>query len=262
MEKTHLVPTDLEKAFVSFELALKSLFFGRKWVIFLILGLFPLTFTLLVEDRLLGSPDVRTAFVDFFIGFQYLLFFTFSCLILSLPMSADEISDHVIDLYLVRPVKREILWGARWLAANVSVFLLNFGVAIIYYVYLHVVIEDFSGIIDDRDLLSSAFVFLLAATLSYAGVFLLVGFIGNRGFTLGVVLAIFELFLLSLLFLADEPYIPRTHLQVIADELFAPLYTYSPKGSVDLLFSWSYVGLLAVGSLIAGAVYLRIREFN
>ncbi|MFX0114439.1 MAG: hypothetical protein ACFFB3_07815, partial [Candidatus Hodarchaeota archaeon] len=89
-----------------------------------------------------------------------------------------------------------------------------------------------------------------------------VGFIGNRGFTLGVVLAIFELFLLSLLFLSDEPYIPRTNLQVIADDLFGSLYNYTPKGAEDLLFSWAYVGLLAVGSLVAGALYLRIRQFN
>jgi hypothetical protein len=262
MESMQAIPNDLEKAIVSFQLALKSLFLGRKWIIFLILGLFPLTFTLLVEDRLLGNPDAKAAFVDLFIGFQYLLFFTFSCLILSLPMSADEISDHIIDLYLVRPVKREVLWGERWLAANVSVFLLNFAVAVVYYLYFHIVDDDISGIIDNLDLLSSAFIFLVAATLAYAGVFLFVGFIGNRGFTLGVILAIFELFLLSLLFLSDEPYIPRTNLQVIADDLFGSLYNYTPKGTEDLLFSWAYVGLLAVSSLVAGALYLRVRQFN
>ncbi|MHA2272920.1 MAG: hypothetical protein ACXACI_13725 [Candidatus Hodarchaeales archaeon] len=262
MESITAVPNELEKAIVSFQLALKSVFFGRKWIIFLVLGLFPLTFTLLVEDRLLGNPDARAAFVDLFIGFQYLLFFTFSCLILSLPMSADEISDHVIDLYLVRPIRREVLWGARWLAANVSVLLLNFSIAIIYYLYFHVVEEDFSGIINDLDLLSSAFIFLVAATLAYAGIFLFVGFIGNRGFTFGVTLAIFELFLLSLLFLADEPYIPRTNLQVIADDLFGNLYNYTPKGTEDLLYSWGFVGLLAVVFFVVGAAYLRIREFN
>jgi len=262
MKSVQTTPNSLEKAFVSFELALKSCFYSRKWLIFLILALLPLGITLLVEDRLLGNPTVRSAFVDTFIGFQFLLFFTFSCLILALPMSADEISDHIIDLYLVRPIRREMLWAARWVAGSVAVLILNFVISIIYYTYFHVVEEDFSGLIDDVDLLGKTSIFLVAATLAYAGIFLLVGFIGNRGFTLGVFLAMFELFLLSLIFLTDEPYIPRTNILVIADSLFGSLYNYDPKGTPNLFFSWGYVGLLALGSFVAGALYLRIREFN
>ena len=109
---------------------------------------------------------------------------------------------------------------------------------------------------------SVAATFLIAATLSYSGIFLIVGFIGRRGFSLGVILCIFELFFLSLLFLEDEPYIPRTNLFVIADSLFSPTFTYNSSKAPDLLFSLGYVAFMGIIWFILGAYYIKRRQFE
>ncbi|MFX1512799.1 MAG: hypothetical protein ACFFCQ_09455 [Promethearchaeota archaeon] len=264
MQTIENIPTELEKMLVSMNIAFKSLFRGRKWLVFTILSLIPLFLTLLIDDKLLGNRNAEYAFVDIFLGFQFFLFFSFGCLILALPISSDEISDHVIDLYLVRPVRREVLWASRWIVLNISLIVVNFGISLVYFLYFHFWDDSadfFSSVIDDAYLLVDAFFFILAASLVYGGLFLLVGFIGRRGFALGVMLAIFELFFLSLLFLSDEPYIPRTNLQVIADKVFDPVYTFDVDKAPDFLFSLGYVGFVAVAIFLIGTYYLSNRQF-
>ncbi len=267
MQVTQNIPTELEKMILSINISFKSLFRGRKWVIFVILSMLPLFLTLLIEDKLLGNRDAAHAFIDNLVGAQFLLFFTFGCLILALPISSDEISDHIIDLYIARPVRREVLWASRWIVVNVSVIVVNFGISVIYYLYFHFWDDSedfFASIMDDSYLLVDAFFFIVAATLTYGGLFLLVGFIGKRGFALGVMLSIFELFFLTLLFLRDEPYIPRTNLFVIGDNLFDPMFPreYLPDNPPDILFSWGYVGFVAIAVFLIGMYYVSQRQFE
>ena len=259
MDATQNLSTELDKTLVSIEIAFKSLFKGRKWMIYVFLYLLPLIlFFLFVEDKLMGAADAPTAFMNnYFLLFW--VFFTFGCLIFALPMSSDEISDHIMDFYLVRPVRREVLWFSRWFALNVSIIAVNFVLALIYYLYFHFFdTPDFlTSVVDNTYLLFDVFLYTCAASLIYGGIFLLVGFIGNRGFSLGVLLAIFEMFFLSIFFLADEPYIPRTNLSVIGDELFDP----QTVSSSDFLWSLGYVAFVAIGTFIVGAYFVRRREF-
>ncbi len=266
---TPFVVSEIEKLIISIKLAFRSLFFGKKWMVYTILALTPLLLTMLATDKLLGNDDAKAAYVDVFIGSILFLFFTFSCLLLSLPISGDEISDRFFELMIVRSIRRETLWLSRWIVVHVSVFLVNFGISIIYYVYFHLVDPNaniIDDLISDLHLLEGTAIVILAGTLVYGGLFLTVAFIGRKGLSIGILLAIFELFFLGILFLDDEPYIPRTNLQVIADKSFGPLYTYTPSNPLktlpDVIFSWTYVIIVAAAFFLIGMMYLKYREFN
>ncbi len=259
---------EIENLILSVNLAFRSLIYSKKWLLYAILALVPMLLLSLTSNPLLSNDDAKEAYVDLFIGSILFLFFTFSCLLLSLPVSSDEISDRFFELLLVRPIRKEILWTSRWIVTHVSVLLLNFIISTLYYVFFHVSDPNAKlpdDLIGNAYLLSSTFMLLVAATLIYGGMFLTVAFIGRRGFTIGILLAIFELLFLNTLFLQDEPYIPRTNLQVIADEVFGTLFTYNPsanKVAPELWFSWTYSILAAMLFFFLGLLYLRYREYN
>ncbi|OLS22020.1 MAG: hypothetical protein HeimC3_32850 [Candidatus Heimdallarchaeota archaeon LC_3] len=275
MQKSEEYPGLYRKMFVSFELSFKSLFFGRKWIIYLLLALFPLVFTLLSEDRLLGSDTVEDAFVNLFLGTALFFFFTFGCLIISLPFSADEISDHLLDLYIVRPISKEAIYFSRWVAYHLAIIAVNIFIAIIYFIFLHFISMNFSGnlitefsntlelIINNFDLFLNSILAILYASVAYGGLFLIIGFIGNKAFTIGVIVALFERFFLSLLFLRDQWYLPSTNLQTIAVELFSPLVSYDPITDVpDFVLAQSYLIFLSVVFLVFGLFFIRRKEFE
>lgn len=257
------------KLLVSVSIAIKSLIYGRKWVIYLSLAMLPLLLSLMVDDHLMGNPDGPAAFVDFLLGFFFFFLFTFGCLMLALPLSADEVTDHVTDLYLVRPVRRETMWISRWIVVNLAVFTINVLISTIYYIYFHLVDPNQSfadKFVDNLVLLLAAYAFFAIATLTYAGLFLFVGFIGNKGFTLGMILALVEQFFLSLLFLKDNKWIPRTNLVHLADKFFGTYFDYDdygtlPKG-LSILESWLYLIVFTLVFLVVGARYLKKREFK
>jgi hypothetical protein len=226
----------------------------------------PLLLTLLVDDHLMGNVDAPSAFTDFYIGFFFMLLFNFGALMLALPLSADEISDNVTDLYLVRPIRREAFWLSKWIAVNLAIFTMNTLIALIYYTYFHLVDENTpfaEGFSENIALLINSLIFIFAASLTYGGIFLFVGFIGNRGFTFGIILALFEQFFLSMMFLADNKWIPRTNLLKIADKLFGKYFYYEDApGGLSLFDSWLYVIVFCIAFLFIGASYLRKRQFN
>jgi hypothetical protein len=263
------------KMFVSFELSFKSLFFGRKWIIYISLALFPLAFTLLTPNRLLGYETVEIAFIELFLGTAIFFFFTFGCLIISLPFSADEITDHVIDLYIVRPIPKEGLYLSRWFAYHLALVIVNIFIAIFYFLFLHLVVINTSGdliseivssfdlMYNNLDVLAKSFLVIFYGSVAYGGLFLLIGFIGSKAFTIGMIVALFERFFLSLLFLSDEPYLPLTNLQTIASELFGNLFTYNPSKEVpDFVLSQFYLIFLGLIFLLLGLLFIRRKEFE
>lgn len=261
-----MVDEQTGKFLINISIGIKSLIYGRKWVLFLSISMLPLLLTLLVDDHLMENPDAPSAFTDFYIGFFFLLLFNFGCLMMALPLSADEISDHITDMYLVRPIKRETFWLSKWIVVNLAIFVLNATIALIYYTYFHLMddSEDFlTGFGNNLDLLFYSLIFILAASLMYGGIFLFVGFIGNKGFTFGIILALFEQFFLSLLFLANNKWIPRTNMLKIADRLFGKYFEYedAPKG-LSYFESWLYLIIFTAVFLVIGAAYLRRREFK
>ncbi|MHA2169529.1 MAG: hypothetical protein ACXAB7_06505 [Candidatus Kariarchaeaceae archaeon] len=263
-----------DKFIVSMKIAMKSFIYGRKWQLYLAIAILPLAIALISGNRLLDDENnpqnAPEAFVGFYFGFCFLILFGFGALLISQPLSADEISDNVVDLYLVRPIRRETYWLSRWIVSNLAIFFVNALIATIYYIYVHLVDEStkFSTeFVENLDLLFFMLVFIAAATLTYGGLFLFVGFIGDRGFTLGIILALFEQFFLSLLFLADNRWIPRTNLTKIADRVLGDYLNYNEDygnlpGSLSYFESWLYVIGFALIFLVVGATYLRRREFH
>ncbi|MHA2098256.1 MAG: hypothetical protein ACW99A_06190 [Candidatus Kariarchaeaceae archaeon] len=264
-----LIQEQQPKFSINLMLSLRTLFSGRKWVIFVVISLLPMLISILASDPLFGNETPKEAFVDFFIGIFFLFLFGWGALVISLPISADDISDNMIDLYLVRPIRRDSFWLSRWIANFIGLFLLNLLIAFIYYLYFHLA-DTPEDIFSNLSLMVSVMIFLVFATLTYGGLYLVVGSIGDRGFTLGVVLAIFEPYFLSLLFLQSSRYIPRNNVLKMADMAFGSSFDLDDQppplnsfpSSLTTLWAISYVLIFALIFLLLGTRYYRRRDFH
>jgi len=99
----------------------KTVFYGKKWIIYIALSFISLFVIMLLEGPKGNFKDPTESFFNTMFEWLFPLIFIFGCLIFSLPLSADEISEHTIDLYLVRPIKREMFWLSRWIVVNIVV---------------------------------------------------------------------------------------------------------------------------------------------
>ncbi len=263
-----LVLGQQDKLINSIKIGFKTLFYSKKWLIYIALAFIFLPVIILIEIVIEGGtieikrPD--EAFVDVIFGMLFPLIFVFGCLLLSLPLSADEISDHSIELYLVRPIKREVYWLSRWIVVNVVVYCVNIIIYFVYYLFVHAFAEQgvFAGIEENLFVFGKVAIILLLATLIYSGTFLLVGMIGNRGLLLSFMLAIFELFFIGLFYLNKNPYIPQNNLYEIANDLLPNHVDFDTPDDLELLNAWIYVTIFPIVVFVVGAFYLRMREFK
>jgi len=257
-----------DKLINSIKIGFKTLFYSKKWVIYVALAIMFLPVIIFIEIGIeegsirIEHPD--EAFVDIVFGMLFPIIFIFGCLLMSLPLSSDEISDHSIELYLVRPIKREVYWLSRWIVINVTVYCVNIIIYFVYFLFTHAFAEKgvFAGIGENFDVFGGVAIFLLLATLIYSGTFLLVGMIGNRGLLLSFMLAIFELFFISMLFLSDSPYIPQNNLYEIANDILSDHVDFDTPKDLKLWFAQIYVTIFPIVVFVLGAFYLRMREFK
>jgi len=270
-----LVLDQQDKLTNSIIIGFKTLFYSKKWIIYMIIALIFLPVRILIEIFIEGEwpleikhPD--EVFVDVIFDLLFPTIFIFGCLFISLPLSADEISDHSIELYLVRPIKREIYWLSRWIVVNIVVYFVNIIIFLVYFLFCYAFAKQglFVGIEDNLEVFGGVAVLLFLATLIYSGTFLLVGMIGNRGLLLGFLLAIFELFFISWFFLSDNPYIPQNNIYKIANDVLPDYFTNKdlkqrnvPK-ELKLQDAWIYVIIFPIVVFVMGAFYLRMREIK
>ena len=256
-----------DKLINSIKIGFKTLFYSKKWLIYIALAFIFLPVIILIEIVIEGGtieikkPD--EAFIDI-TNMLFPLIFVFGCLLISLPLSADEISDHSIELYLVRPIKREVYWLSRWIVVNVAVYCVNIIIYFVYFLFVHAFAEKgvFAGMGGNFYVFGGVAIILLLATLIYSGSFLLVGMIGNRGLLLSFMLAIFELFFISMLFLSKNPYIPQNNLFEIANDLLPDHFDFDTPEDLKLLNAWIYVTIFPIVVFVGGAFYLRMREIK
>ena len=269
-----LVLGQQDKLINSIIIGFKTLLYSKKWVIYMVIALIFLPVFILIELVIEGGPleieNPDEAFVNTIFGLLFPVIFIFGCLFISLPLSADEISDHSIELYIVRPIKREVYWLSRWIVVNIAVYFLNIIIFLVYFLFCYAFAEQglFAGIGEHLWVFGGIAVLLLLATLIYSGSFLLVGMIGNRGLLLGFILAIFELFIISLFFLSDNPYIPQNNIYKIANDLLPDYFTNKDlklrnvPEELELQDAWIYVTIFPIVVFVMGAFYLRIREIK
>ena len=248
----------------SLKMGFKTIFYGKKWIIYLALSFVNLFVIMLLEGPKAKFKDPTELFLNTMFDWLFPLIFIFGCLLLSLPLSADEISEHTIDLYLVRPIKREIYWLSRWIVVNLVVFCVNIAIYFIYFLYFHAFASKgpFSSLNSDLYIFGRVTILLIPATLVYTGTFLLVGMIGNRGLLLGMILAIFDLFLVSLFLLQDNLYLPQNNLNVIANDLLKKYIDLDTPYDLMVEDAWLYSILFSLIVFACGAYYLRIREIK
>jgi ABC-type multidrug transport system fused ATPase/permease subunit len=259
-----LVFDQREKLINSVKIGFKTFFNSKKWLIYLVLAFMWIPVIIINEDFDLQIEKPDEAFVNAMLDGLFPTIFIFGCLLLSLPLSADEISDHSIELYLVRPIKREIYWLSRWIVVNVVVYCVNIIIYFVYYLFVHAFAEQgvFAGIAENLIVFGKVAIILLLATLIYSGSFLLLGMIGNRGLLLSFMLAIFELFLIQFFFLDKNPYIPQNNIYEIANDLLPNHVDFDTPNDLELLNAWIYVMIFPIVVFFGGAFYLRMREIK
>ena len=135
-----LVIGQQDKLINSIKIGFKTLFYSKKWLIYIALAFIFLPVIILneivIERGTIEFKKPDEAFIDI-TNILFPLIFVFGCLLISLPLSADEISDHSIELYLVRPIKREVYWLSRWIVVNVAVYCVNIIIYFVYFLFCH-----------------------------------------------------------------------------------------------------------------------------
>ncbi|MFX1277764.1 MAG: hypothetical protein ACFFAT_22320, partial [Promethearchaeota archaeon] len=245
----------------SIKIGFKTLFYSKKWIIYLALAFMLIPVIIIIEEGDIEFKKPDETFIDI-TGNLFPVIFVFGCLLISLPLSADEISDHSVELYLVRPIKREVYWLSRWIVVNFTVYCVNLIIYIFYFLFCYAFAEQglFAGMGENLYVFGGIAILLLLATLIYSGTFLLVGMIGNRGLLLSFVVAVFELFIISMIFLSNSPYIPQNNLYKIANDLLPDHYDIDTPKDLTLQNAWIYVSIFPIVVFVVGAFYLRMRE--
>lgn len=250
---------------LSIQISLKTIIYSKNWIFYSILTLLPILFTLPVNDKLLGADSGTEAFLGIVLRVQLTIFFTFGCLFIALPISSDNISDHTMDLFITRPIRREILYLSKWVALILCLVFFNFLIILSYYIYFQFFdpnLEFISGIMNNLDILFYVLIFIIAESLIYGSLFLIIGMIGSRGFSLGIFVAFFELIISNMLFLADDPNMPRTNLTVIAENLFNEFIDISTEGLPSFEYSVTYLFVVSALLVILGIFFFKRKELN
>ena len=252
---------------MSITLGIKSLMYSKKWFIYIILSLAPFLFSIASSDRLGGNFNGLQAFISYTMDNQFGFFYVFGVLLLALPVSSDEITDHVMDLFLIRPVYKEVLFFTRYFVLVLANTVINSFLVIFCYVYYYTVDNRDMFNREDLNVLFGVLIFYVFANLLYSALFLSIGFIGQRGFGIGVFVAIVELFFLNFLFLSDSALVPRTNLKIIAHQILGDNFIdTSTSNFIPSLSSYLnallYVFGVTIALLVIGLLYFRNRDFS
>ena len=259
-----MVLNQQDKLINSIKIGFKTLLYSKKWLIYVALVMVFLPVVILSEGGSIAFDHPDEAFVDIVFEMLFPTVFIFGCLLICLPISADEISDHSIELYLIKPIKREVYWFSRWIVVNITVYCVNIILYFVYFLFTHAFAINgvFAGIVENLDVFGGLAIFLLLASLIYSGTFLLVGMIGNRGLLLCFIVAIFELFFVSMFFLSDSPFIPQNNLYEIANYILPDHVNFATPEELNLGSAQIYVTIFPIVVFALGAFYLRMREFK
>ncbi|KKN20238.1 hypothetical protein LCGC14_0937710 [marine sediment metagenome] len=259
-----MVLNQQDKLINSIKIGFKTLLYSKKWLISVALVMIFLPVVILQEGGSIAFDHPDEAFVDVVFEMLFPTVFIFGCLLMCLPLSADEISDHSIELYLIKPIKREVYWFSRWIVVNITVYCVNIILYFAYFLFTHAFATNglFAGIGENLHVFGRVAIFLLLVTIIYSGTFLLVGMIGNRGLLLCFIVAIFELFFVSMFFLSDSPFIPQNNLYEIANSILPDHVNFATPEELNLVSAQIYVTIFPIVVFFLGAFYLRVREFK
>ncbi|MBD3253933.1 MAG: hypothetical protein GF383_02520 [Candidatus Lokiarchaeota archaeon] len=252
------------KLTTSIKIGFRVILYSKKWLIYLALAFLDLLIFYFEDGININFKHPDEEFIDIFFDILFPHIFVFGCLLISLPISADEISDHTLDMYLVRPIKREVYWVSRWIVVNISVYLVNVVIYFVHFLFFFAYAKNgpFTGLLSNIEIFGWIMILLIPATLIYSGLFLLVGMIGNRGLILGLLLALFDLIFVGLFFLDKNPYIPKPNLHEIANEILSDHVNFRTPQEVTFTSAIWYSFFFALIVFVTGGFFLRIREIK
>ena len=155
-----------DKLINSIKIGFKTVLYSKKWLIYVVLVLVFLPVVILQEGGSIAFDHPDEVFIDIVFEMLFPTVFIFGCLLMCLPLSADEISDHSIELYLIKPIKREVYWFSRWILVNLAVYFVNIILYFVYFLFTHAFATNglFAGIGENFHVFGRVAIFLLLAT--------------------------------------------------------------------------------------------------
>lgn len=176
-------------------LELRKNLFGKRALPLVLLGLLPLAFLLtllLVPAEETGAASPATMFAYVF-RFYYLKIGLFlGCLVVSLQLFRGDILDRSLHYYLLCPVRREVLVGAKYLVGVASTSLVLTASVVVAYLELHVVTASGLGEVAVGQLIQYAGITVLGC-VGYGALFMLAGLYFKNPVVPAVALFLWEL---------------------------------------------------------------------
>ncbi len=253
---------------ISTKLGMLTLVKGKKWMIYILFATVPILISWVSQDYLFSNNDVETAFLDVYFTFFFLFAFPFGIMLITFPVLTDEISEKIIDLYIVRPIRRDVYWTSRWITVNAGVFIINTVIVTFYWIYLNLVgtgynnIPDgFSNIFIDGKIYLKMLFLILLGTLTYSGLLLFTSSFNKHAFGLSMQVAIFDSIMSETLFLKGSEYIPRTHLNNITYYLFKGNQFEDLHTDFSMLFAYAYLIAFSLLFYFVGIWFFNRKEF-
>ncbi|UCG90284.1 MAG: ABC transporter permease subunit [Candidatus Heimdallarchaeota archaeon] len=189
------------------------------------------------------------------------------CLILGISAISDEKENKTISQLLSRPIKREEIVLVKWISVLVIGVIIACSDVLIIYLGLCVIVNDFTFLFEQLDVLFGAWLFVSLWVAVYSTIFLLLGvLIDKNALGWGLAIAYFEVFFAQFIFGpfaggVNSPYSVANHIYHVTAEYFlVDHFTFSIP-DFDPLNSLIICIALVVGFLLLSMVTMRRKDF-
>ncbi len=187
------------------------------------------------------------------------------CLILGISAISDEKENKTISQLLSRPVKREEIVLIKWITLLIIGVVIACLDALIIYLGLCFIVNDFTVL--KLDVLIGTWLFVGLWVVVYSTIFLLLGImIDKNALGWGLAIAYFEAFFGQFIFGpftggANSPYSIANHIYHVTAEYFLPDYFVFGITDFDPLNSLIVCITLIVGFLLLSMFAMRRKDF-
>ncbi|MFX0172119.1 MAG: ABC transporter permease subunit [Candidatus Hodarchaeota archaeon] len=257
-------PTILERSIFLGQIFFSKVLYDKKTYILIFVSILPLLPALTLNTATVND------YLNIIIISQETNIFNFAilpliCLILGISAIADEKENKTISQLLSRPVKREEIVLVKWISVVVIGCVIVCLDALIIYIGLCIIVQDFSILFEHLDVLIGVWLFLGMWVIVYGTIFLFLGIIIDKNaLGWGLAIAYFEAFFGQFIFGAfagNTPYSISNHLYFITAEIFLVDYfrfripDFEPINSLLIC-----IGLI-VGFLLLSLIVMRRKDF-
>ncbi|MHA2245521.1 MAG: ABC transporter permease subunit [Candidatus Hodarchaeales archaeon] len=189
------------------------------------------------------------------------------CLILGISAISDEKENKTISQFLSRPVKREEIVLIKWITLLIIGVVIACLDALIIYLGLCIIVNDFTILFEHLDVLLGAWLFVGLWVVIYSTIFLLLGIvIDKNALGWGLAIAYFEAFFGQFIFGPviggeNSPYSIANHIYQVTAEYFLMDYFEFSIANFEPLNSLIVCITLIIGFLLLSMFAMRRKDF-